>query len=278
MALTHAVIPAAGLGTRLRPATWAVPKELLPLAGRPVLQHVVEELATVGVTDVVLVSSAAKSMLAEHLAAVADAIGVRVDVVLQPHPYGLGDAVRCAEGRCGDGPFVVALGDALVGAAVTRRLVQLVDDRGLDGAIALERIPPERSDRYGIAAVGADGLITDLVEKPAPADAPSDLAVAARYVLPPTVFTALAALAADGVSRPPGAELQLTDAIAAVVRAGARIAAVPLPDGTRRFDIGSHAGYVAAATAFALAEPELAAAVRAEVAIDEAERLGHRDG
>jgi UTP--glucose-1-phosphate uridylyltransferase len=144
-----------------------------------------------------------------------------------------------------------------VSAAAVSALIAAVESRGLDGAIAVERVPADRVSHYGVVAVDGDGIVTGLVEKPAPGTAPSDLAVAARYVLPPAIFGALAATppAADG-------EVQLTDAIAALVRDGARLAAVELPAGTRRLDIGSPAGYAAAFTAHALRDPELAAAVR----------------
>jgi UTP--glucose-1-phosphate uridylyltransferase len=254
--VTHAVIPAAGRGTRLLPVTRAVPKELLPLGRRPLVQHVVDELGEAGIEHAVLVTARGKTALIDHLDGL-DGLPVRIATVRQPEARGLGDAVLCAEGLTGAGPFVVALGDALVGASAVRALVEAVDAGGLDGAIAVERVAADRVGRYGIVATDDGGLVTGLVEKPAPGSAPSDLAVAARYVLPAAIFGVLRAASpgADG-------EVGLTEAIAALVRDGARIAAVPLPTGARRLDVGSPAGYAAAFTAHALADPELAPAVR----------------
>jgi UTP--glucose-1-phosphate uridylyltransferase len=258
--ITHAVIPAGGLGTRLLPLTRALPKELLPLGRKPVIEHVVEEVGAAGIGHAVLVTGRGKTALIDHLDGL-EALGVHVFAVRQPEPLGLGDAVARAEGMTGDGPFVVALGDCIVGGGTLRALMDVVRERDLDGAIAVERVPAERVGSYGIVSTGADGLITGIVEKPEPWETRSDLAVAARYVLPKAVFGPLGAIE-------PGheGELQLTDAIAALIRDGARIAAVPLPEGVRRQDVGSPAGYCAAFVAHALADPELAPAVRRALA------------
>ena len=240
------VIPAAGRGTRLAPLTRAVPKELLPLGRRPVLDIVLEELHAAGIDRIVLVGAPGKEALLGH----ADDL----EYVLQPEPRGLGDAVLCAEGAV-DGPFVVALPDALYGGPEMLRAL-LDAAQGVDGAVAVERVPPERVSSYGIVGVDERGRITELVEKPH-GQAPSDLAIAARYVLPPAIFDALRA------TRPePPAEHQLTDAIARLVAGGARFRAVLPPPGVRRSDVGSRAGYAAAFVAHALADPELAPAVR----------------
>jgi UTP--glucose-1-phosphate uridylyltransferase len=223
-----------------------------------VIEHVFEEVADAAVTSAVLVTSAAKAELARQLG-LPDTAGVATETVIQPHPRGLGDAVLCARGRAGEGPFAVALGDTVVGGGTLARLVAAVA-AGADGAIAVERVPRERLSRYGVVATGADGVITALVEKPEPGAEPSDLAVAARYVLPQDVFALLAATE-PGL----GGEIQLSDALAALVAAGARIAAVPLAPGARREDVGSPAGYTAAFVSHALRDPELAVAVRSAV-------------
>jgi UTP--glucose-1-phosphate uridylyltransferase len=255
----HAVIPAAGRGTRLLPLTRALPKELLPLGRRPVLDHVVAELGDAGITHAVLVTARGKTALVDHLDG--HEARVRIAAVRQPEPRGLGDAVRCAEGLTGDGPFVVALGDALVDPPALRDLLAAAGEPDVDGAILVERVPRDRLDRYGIVGVDDAGIVTRLVEKPVPADAPSDLAIAARYVLPHAIFGALAATApgADG-------EVQLTDAIAGLVAAGARLRAVTIPPGGRRLDVGSPAGYVGAFAALALDDPELGPVLREAVA------------
>jgi UTP--glucose-1-phosphate uridylyltransferase len=238
------------------PVTRAVPKELLPLGRRPLVQHVVDELADAGIEHAVLVTARGKTALIDHLDGL-DGLPVRIATVRQAEPRGLGDAVLCAEGLTGSGPFAVALGDSLVAAAAVRALIAEVDDRGLDGAIAVERVAAERVGLYGVVATDAEGLVTGLAEKPEPGTAPSDLAVAARYVLPEAIFGALRATGPAA-----GGEVGLTEAIGALVRDGARIAAVPLPPDARRLDVGSPAGYAAAFTAHALADPELAPAVR----------------
>ena len=209
----------------MAPVTRAVPKELLPLGVTPIIDVVLDELAAAGVTDVVVVAAPAKPALRAYLDG-------RVRVVDQPEPRGLGDAVLCAAEAIGDRPFVVALPDALV----THDVVPALLAAALDGAVALEEVAPERASGYGIAEV-SDGRITRIEEKPA---APrSNLAVAARYVLPPAVFGALRELA-PGV----GGEIQLTDALARLVADGVRLAGV-VTRGARR-DVGSPEGYAAA--------------------------------
>jgi UTP--glucose-1-phosphate uridylyltransferase len=232
MAATTAVVPVAGRGTRLRPLTHAVPKELLPLGRRPVLDHVLDELAAAGIERFVLVTSAAKPAIAEHVRATGRA---GVELVVQPEPRGLGDAVLQAAGRV-DEPFVVACGDSLLrpdGAAVARMLAAPEP-----GAIALVAV--DDPSAYGVARV-AGGRVTELVEKPPRGAAPSNLAVAARWKLPPSVFDALRATA-PGV----GGEIQLTDAIAALLAEGTPFAAVPLAPGESRLDIGDVDAYLAA--------------------------------
>jgi UTP--glucose-1-phosphate uridylyltransferase len=270
----RAVIPAAGLGTRFLPATKAVPKELLPLADRPALQWLVEEALAAGAEQVCIVTSPDKPALREHFrprpewaqrlrdagrdaaaAALAhlDRISARVCFVEQPEPRGLGDAILCAAPCVGDEPFLVLLGDALVRAATPCAAQLAARHAALGGAalVGLERVPPERASRYGIVAGRAEGerlwRLTELVEKPAPGTAPSDLAIAGRYLLTPRVFAALRR------ARPGhGGEIQLTDAIRACLAEepvyGYRYEGV-------RFDIGDPRGYLAAAAAFADVSP-----------------------
>jgi UTP--glucose-1-phosphate uridylyltransferase len=214
------------------PATRAVPKELLPLGVTPVIDLVLAELTGAGLEDIVVVGAPDKPALAAHLEGVP---GVRV--VEQPRPRGLGDAVRCAAAAVGDAPFVVALPDALVGHDVVPALLGLVAG-GFDGAIALEPVPAERALRYGIAELAADGTLTRLREKPEAVPPGRALAVAARYVLPPTVFATLA-----GTPPGRGGEVQLTDAIASLVAGGARLAGHVIAG---RRDVGSPAGYAEA--------------------------------
>lgn len=234
--VTRAVVPAAGRGTRLLPATRSIPKELLPLGSTPVLDLVCAELAEAGIEELVMVVAPDKPALSRH----ARTLPLPVTLVEQRRPHGLGDAVLRAAGALRGEPFLVALPDALLDAAATRALRERVAAGDCDGAIAVERIPLDRVGEYGIAAQ-RDGWITALVEKPAPEEAPGNLAVAGRYVLDPAVFAVLERLPAGR-----GGEVQLTDALAVLLARGARIAALPLPAGTRRRDVGSREGYAAA--------------------------------
>jgi UTP--glucose-1-phosphate uridylyltransferase len=224
-----AVIPAAGLGTRLRPLTDTTPKELLPLRGRPVIDHILDELRAAGVERVIAVTRAGKEALEDHLRAAG------AECVRQGEPLGLGHAVAQAEPLLGGEPFAVALPDCLYGTpAVLRSLV----DAG-PHAVAVEHVPPELISRFGVVAL-QDGRVTGVVEKPGPADAPSDLAIAARYLLGPTVFDALRATGAGGPDCT--GELGLAQALDLLAREE-RLAAVELPAGVHRLDVGTLAAY-----------------------------------
>ena len=271
MEVTHAVVPVAGLGTRLLPATRSQPKEMLPVAGRPVVQHVVEELAGCGISRVLLVTGRSKRAIEDHFDArppLPSIEGVALAATRQPEPLGLGDAVLCAEGFCGSAPFAVALGDAIIGrhrpSDIVARLSGALAAHGAAAAVAVTEVPREQTGRYGIAVpdgpAGADGVLAlrAIVEKPDPASAPSTLAIAARYVLSPAIFDALRAT-------PPGVggEVQLTDAIAALLAGGAPVVAVPLRPDEPRFDIGNQESYARTFVEFALTDPELGPAMRA---------------
>jgi UTP--glucose-1-phosphate uridylyltransferase len=256
--VTTAVVPVAGLGTRLLPLTRAVPKELLPVGGRPVIEHVVAELARSGVERIVLVTARGKEAIVAHLQG--GDLGVTVEPVLQPEPRGLGDAVLCAAGLAGDAPFAVALGDAILGDGephdVTARLARALDEHGAACAIAVREVAREHTSRYGIVVTDGGERVTAIVEKPDPATASSTLAVSARYVMTPAIFDALRAT-------PPGArgELELTDAIARLVADGHTVVAVDIGD-VSRHDIGNHESYAAAFLAFALADADYGDRVR----------------
>jgi UTP--glucose-1-phosphate uridylyltransferase len=284
--VTTAVVPVAGLGTRLLPATKSQPKEMLPVGGKPVVQHVVEELARAGIERVVFVTGRGKGAIEDHFdpdPVLARALHERGDDELlarlrfehmgvsfaytrQPSPRGLGDAVLCAEGFTGDAPFVVALGDAIFGTReppdVVARLAAALEQHGAACAIAVREVPREQTGRYGILSVEdpeEDGVarVTAIVEKPDPADAPSTLSVSARYLLTPAIFDALK-------QTEPGAtgEVELTDAIARLIADGATVVAVNLGDVVRH-DVGTHESYAAAFLRFALTDPDHGAHLRA---------------
>ncbi len=235
--VTKAVIPAAGLGTRFLPATKAQPKEMLPVVDRPVIQYVVEEAVAAGIDDILVITGRGKRSLEDHfdrnaeleqllqdrgkaddheevvdLAALADMHYVR-----QGEPLGLGHAVSVARKHVGDNPFVVMLADEFM-APELDLLGGMIAAHADSGAsvIALMDVDRDEISRYGCAAVDpmSDPLvrIREIVEKPAPADAPSTLAVMGRYVLTPEIFTEL-----EQVRPGVGGEIQLTDAIASLL-------------------------------------------------------------
>ncbi|HEY1048225.1 MAG TPA: UTP--glucose-1-phosphate uridylyltransferase GalU [Prosthecobacter sp.] len=276
-----AVIPAAGYGTRFLPISKAVPKEMLPLVDKPVIQYVVEEAVASGITDIVMIISRSKRAIEEHfhpafdLEAELTAKGrgeeldalrtlqsmARIHFVWQPKMGGLGDAILYARDHVGDEPFAVLLGDTVVASAsdkpVTRQLADVVEQHG-GSAVALQQVPPEKVSRYGI--LGGEeiqpGLIraTTFVEKPKPEEAPSNLAVSARYVLSPGIFDHL-------LKTPPGkgGELQLTDAMASLMTQetlhGLRY------EGARH-DIGNKLDFIKANIHFGLQRPDIAPALK----------------
>jgi len=263
--LTKAVIPAAGLGTRFLPATKATPKEMLPVVDKPAIQYVVEEAAAAGLSDVLLITGRNKRPLEDHfdrayeleqeLAAKGDQARLRavresadlanVHYVRQGDPRGLGHAVLCAEQHVGDQPFAVLLGDDLIDPR-DRLLTRMIEVQKRHGGsvIALIEVDPEAIGLYGCAAAGptddADVVrVTDLVEKPAPGDAPSNLAVIGRYVIEPGVFAVLR-------RTPPGrgGEIQLTDALRTLAQGdgGGPVHAVVFRG--RRYDTGDRGDYL----------------------------------
>ena len=274
------VIPAAGLGTRILPATKAFPKELLPLVDRPIIQYGVEEAAAAGIRRVVLVTSPGNTMTAAHFApnpaleAILEARGktdslalvrglsamAELTTVHQEQPLGLGHAVLMAATAVRDEPFAVVLPDDVIDAdpPALRRMIELFAE--LDGPVLLvERVPRDAVHRYGIidAVPIRPGVyeVRDLVEKPDAADAPSDLAIVGRYILTPDLFAVLERTGAGT-----GGEIQLTDGLRDLM-AQRRIYACEL-SGVRH-DAGNRLGFLQASLYFALKRPDLAPALRA---------------
>jgi UTP--glucose-1-phosphate uridylyltransferase len=259
-----AVVPIAGLGTRMLPATRAVPKALLPLVDRPVVELVIEELTAAGMEHFVLVAGRGAPAVRTHFQD-----DRAVEVVVQPEPLGLGDAVARGAGVV-DGPIAVAVGDALVEGTATRRLIEGFERSGAAVAMAVEAVAPERVGRYGIVApagVGDPIPVAGIVEKPMPAVAPSNLAVAGRWVLSAEAAQSLASTPPDH-----GGEVQLTDAIARLCEDGARVVAVALQPGERRLDLGDPEGYASAFVERALADPRFGERLRAGLRADVAPR------
>lgn len=263
-----AVFPVAGLGTRFLPATKAMPKEMLPIVDRPLIQYAVEEAAAAGIEQMIFVTGRGKRAIEDHfdrapeleqlldaqrkhelleLLMSATPPGVSFVYVRQPEPLGLGHAVLCAEHVVGDEPFAVILADDLIDAnpGVTAQLIESYRRTGAS-VLAVEDVPREDTRKYGIVAAEPmnklEERVTRIVEKPRPEEAPSTLAVVGRYVLRPEVFTELAT-----TPRGSGGEIQLTDAIARRVARGEVIAR--RFEG-KRYDCGSKQGFLQANIAY----------------------------
>jgi len=270
-----AVFPVGGMGTRFLPATKAMPKEMLPVVDKPLIQYAVEEARAAGIEQLIFVTGRGKSAIEDHfdhsmeLERLFAARGMehelericgpmlapgQVAYTRQQEPLGLGHAVWCARDLVGDEPFAVLLADDLV-MSETPCLKQMTDiHAGIGGnLVAVMDVPREHTDRYGILDIGAEkGTLVEvrgLVEKPDPADAPSTLSVIGRYILTPEVFEHLGRMERGAAN-----EIQLTDAMAKT------IGTVPF-HGYRfegkRFDCGDKIGFFEANVAFALARPDL---------------------
>jgi UTP--glucose-1-phosphate uridylyltransferase len=256
VAITTAVVPVAGTATRLRPLSLGVPKGLLPIAGRPVIRHIVDELAACGIARVVLVTGGGRDGFEAQFA---DTASPEIAFAEQPQPLGLGDAILRAAPHL-EGPFAIALGDALLGRGapvrVLDRLIAAVED-GASAAVAVEEVAPADTGRYGIVVPGGDGdpfPISGVVEKPDPRSAPSRLAVAGRYAATSALLDALRDTAPDA-----DGEIQLADAL----RALGGVVGVRLRAGEERLDVGNVPGYCAAFVEYALSDTELGPALRA---------------
>jgi UTP--glucose-1-phosphate uridylyltransferase len=272
-----AVIPAAGLATRFLPATKAVPKELLPVVDRPVLQYIVEEAAAAGITDVLLVTGRGKTSMVDHFDRRPD-VEARLEekgdlerlaevrrtseladiyTVRQGEALGLGHAVGTAASHIGDNAFAVLLGDEFV-EEDNPLLPSMLDLQARTGGIVLAflEVDPSETSRYGIASVSPSDLgddvvqVTGLVEKPSPEDAPSNLAVLGRYILPPTIFDAI-----RDTKPGSGGEIQLTDAMAALLADGTPVHGIIYRG--HRYDTGMPLGYLQAVVEIAVKRPDV---------------------
>ena len=279
MKIRKAVLPVAGLGTRVLPASKVIPKEMLPIVDKPTLQYIVEEAVAAGVEEIIFVNSRSKRSIEDHfdqfpeLEATLERKGKRKELeelralqematyvtVRQPQPLGLGHAVLCAKELVGDEPFIVMLGDILI-PPETPCLPDLIKvyERYGGSVLSLVPLPPEVIPTYGIAAVqelGDDTLkVTHLVEKPTLEEAPSDLGVYGRYILTPDIFALLE-------QTPPGkgGEIQVTDAIEMQAKAGN---CYGLRFTGERYDTGTPLGLLTTSIAFALKRPDMAADLR----------------
>ncbi len=273
--LRKAVFPVAGLGSRFLPVTKASPKEMLPIVDKPLIQYAVEEAAAAGITEMVFVTGRNKRAIEDHfdkayeletelerkgknvlLDMVRSVLpdGVRCIYIRQAEPLGLGHAVLCAQPAIGYEPFAVLLADDLMDSQppAMARMAQAFEREG-SSLLGVEEVPRDQTQSYGIVTIdkmqGDLARIHSIIEKPRPADAPSNLAVIGRYVLTPRIFDML-----SEVSPGAGGEIQLTDAISALL-VHERVLAVRLPG--RRFDCGSKLGYLEATVELGLRHPEV---------------------
>jgi UTP--glucose-1-phosphate uridylyltransferase len=279
-AVRKAVFPVGGMGTRFLPATKAIPKEMLPVVDKPLIQYAVEEARASGIEEFIFVTGRGKAAIEDHFdhsvelhnilsgRGKTEALAALDGPILKPgqiaytrqqEPLGLGHAVWCARELVGDEPFAVLLADDLV-KSETPCLKQMLDRHAQTGGniVAVMDVPREHTNRYGILETGAeDGSLVEvrgLVEKPDPADAPSTLSIIGRYVLQPEVFSYL-----ERQDRGAGGEIQLTDAMAQMIGGtpfhGLRFEGI-------RFDCGDKVGFLEASIAFALERDDLGDQVR----------------
>lgn len=263
--IKKAVFPVAGLGTRFLPATKASPKEMLPVVDKPLIQYAVEEAVAAGCDQLIFITSSSKRAIEDHfdkayeLEAELEAKGkeqllqltrdivpshVSCIYIRQPEALGLGHAVLCAKPAVGDEPFAVILADDLIDNDAKGCVKQMVESYAdhASSILAVQRVAKDETDKYGIVSLennsDNEGFISGIVEKPAPADAPSTLAVVGRYVLNPRIFHHL-----ENTQKGAGNEIQLTDAIADLLTEE-KVFAYPF-DGIR-YDCGSKLGYLQA--------------------------------
>ena len=276
--LRKAVFPVGGLGTRFLPATKALPKEMLPIVDRPLIQYAVDEAIEAGIEQMIFVTGRGKSAIEDHFdiayelemtmaqrgrsTEILDATRLKpgaVAYVRQQEPMGLGHAVWCARDIVGDEPFAVLLADDFM-VGEPGCLKQMVDAYNRTGGnlICAEEVPDDQTHRYGIITPGArDGALTEvkgLVEKPGRGTAPSNLSVIGRYILQPEVMRLL-----DGQEKGAGGEIQLTDAMARMIGTQPFYG---LTFAGRRFDCGDKAGFIQANLALALTRDDIGPAVR----------------
>ena len=283
-----AVVPVAGRGTRLLPMTKSQPKEMLPVGRKPVVQYVVEELVRCGIKRFLFITGPGKTAIENHFDLNPELIqmlretgkeellrelaferaAVDYFYTRQRRQLGLGHAVLCAEPMVDGQPFVVALGDSIIGlqaqSDIVARMIAVFETEKADAVIAFETVPREDVVYYGIAEPEATQdtnghffRLKGIIEKPSPETAPSCLAVAARYVFSPVIFTHL-----KHTKPGKGEEIQLTDAVQRLIESGGKVLGMRLAEGERRFDIGNFESYFRAFVEFALADEEYGEGLR----------------
>ena len=280
-AIRKVVFPVAGLGTRFLPATKIIPKEMLPIVDKPLIQYGVDEAVSAGVSSLVFITSRKKHSISDHfdtafelenrllsdgktelLQLVRGTAPAEVDRihVLQPEALGLGHAVLCSRAAVGDEPFAVILVDDLIrndGPGCLEQMINIYEQTGCS-VLGVEEVPWNQTGRYGIVSTSPHGerteIVDAIVEKPDPAVAPSNLAVVGRYLLSPRIFELLAQTGPGA-----GGEIQLTDAIAALLK---QEQVLCYRFQGQRYDCGSKLGFIQATVDFALADPTLSGPFR----------------
>lgn len=276
--IKSAIIPVAGHGTRLLPATKSQPKEMLPVARKPIVQYVVEEMVLNGIEQILFITGRSKNSIENHFDHDPElhrvlSEGKKEDLLqelnfdaLRAHFFytrqrlqrGLGDAVLCGENFAGEEPFLLALGDSILGlnadARACGRMMDVFESKRASCVIAVEEVPAEETAHYGIVQPEGDAddvfRIVNLVEKPKPEEAPSRLAIAGRYIFSPVIFDKIRMVKPDKRG-----EIQLTDAIQYLCDEGRRVMAVRLTENEKRYDIGNFPSYFESFVEFALADP-----------------------
>ena len=276
MQIKKAIIPAAGLGTRFLPATKAQPKEMLPIVDKPAIQYIVEEAVASGIEDILIITGRGKRAIEDHfdksfeleetlakkekwdLLEVVRQISnlANIHYIRQKEPKGLGDAVLCAKTFIGNEPFAVLLGDDIVQAEtpVLRQLIS-VYERYHCPMVGVQEVRKENVSKYGIIDIASPPLehgvfkVLDFIEKPQPENAPSNIAIMGRYILPPAIFNIL-----ENQIPGAGGEIQLTDALKTLVQHQPIVAYL---FSGKRYDIGDKLGFLEATVDFALSRNEL---------------------
>ena len=284
MEINIAVVPVAGLGTRLLPATKSQPKEMLPIGRKPVVQYVVEELARVGIERILFITGPGKASIENHFDLDNELIQIlrqngKEDLLAElsferaPLQYfytrqrqqlGLGHAVACARPFVDAQPFAVALGDSIIGlnaqSDVLGRMTRCFLQKKAEAVIAFTEVARDRVPYYGVAKPKDEGDVfelEDVIEKPRIEEAPSNLVIAARYIFAPSIFKAL-----EQIQPGTGGEYQLTDAIRMVIQGGGKVYGVRLDANEHRYDVGNFDSYFRAFVEFALTDEKCGPALR----------------
>lgn len=269
MKITKAIFPVAGLGTRFLPATKASPKEMMPVVDKPLIQYAVEEALRAGIKDLIFVTSGTKRAIEDHfdqnfeleyklkekeklellkeLQSIPPA-GVNCIYIRQREALGLGHAVLCAKDLIDNEPFAILLADDLIDGPGLDEMVKVMEAQKSAGVLAVQEVPHTEVGSYGIVSVNEKNRIKSMVEKPNPSDAPSNLAVVGRYILPAQIFAAL-----EKTQKGRGGEIQLTDGIAKLLEDQTILA--HRFSGTR-YDCGDKLGYLKANLHLGLKHPE----------------------